>query len=296
MAKAERRRQVQLKRTEKRKARLRRAFEPVQLVENFCTDKDDEIRMADVPERLFDWTTPFHGATTKEFSDEEEEEAVWIMTRIPDVHFEFFTPPPDVGPDDDLEAILQQRQKSVTDSIIYALRFMHKDKFEPDFIKRYRADWITSPAVRDNLYAVMDEDGKWDQMIHAREKVDTILTKISQSAKVDEDTGTEQEDLVKLREDLQTAQARLDETLKQEGDVKEKLKEFADIVAKPNDDDDDEDLFGNDEEEEDEVSQIESWPPRKYTLVNLLLIPDYSFSFRRPKRQGERKRRLLSRT
>jgi transcription elongation factor SPT6 len=257
MAKAERRRQAQLKRAEKRKARLRRAFEPVQLVENFCTDKDDEIRMADVPERLFDWTTPFHGATTKEFSLEEEEEAVWIMSRIPSIQFEFFSPPPDLGPDDDLEAILQQRQKSVTDSIIYALRFMHKDKFEPDFIKRYRADWITSPAVRDNLYAVMDEDGKWDEMIHAREKVDKILTKISSSAKVDEDTGMGQEDLVKLREDLQTAQTKLDDTLKQEGEVKERLKEFDDIVANLNDDDDDDDddLFGNDEEEEDEAKK-----------------------------------------
>jgi len=261
VAKAERRRQMQLKKAEKRKARLRRAFEPVQLVENFCTDKDDEIRMRDAPERFFDWTTPFHGAKTKQFSPEEEEEAVWIMSRTPEIAMEFFSPPPAVGPDDDFEAVLKQRQQSVLDSIVYALRFMHVDKFEPDFIKRYRADWITSPAVRENLYAVMDEDGKWDQTIHARGKVDTILTNMTAATKGDEATGTEEEDVLKLREDLQVAQGKLDETLKQESNVKEQLEEYADVAAKPDDDDDDddEDLFGNDDDDEDEVSQVTAW-------------------------------------
>ena len=257
MAKAERRRLAKLKKAEKRKARLRRAFEPVQLVENFCTEKDDEIRMRDAPERFFDWTTPFHGATTKEISDEEEEEAVWIMGRIPKIATEFFSSPPVLGPEDDFATLLQQSQRSVLDSIIYALRFMHVDKFEPDFIERYRADWVTSQAVRENLYAVMDEDGKWDQMIHARGKVDAILANIIAASKGEQATGAEQENVIALRDELQAAQVKLEETLKQESDVNEQLREFADVEMKTNedDDDDDEDLFGNDDEDgEDEVS------------------------------------------
>ena len=38
---------------EKRKARLRRSFEPVQLAEHFCTDSDDAIRMHDAPKRSY---------------------------------------------------------------------------------------------------------------------------------------------------------------------------------------------------------------------------------------------------
>ena len=45
------------KKADARKARLRRAFEPVQLIEIFCTDRDDKIQLMDAPEWLFDWKT-----------------------------------------------------------------------------------------------------------------------------------------------------------------------------------------------------------------------------------------------
>jgi len=112
-AKREKRRQAKeqrrKKKAEQRKARLRRAFEPVQLIENFCTDRDDLIRSTDAPERFFDWKTPFHGplqqllkyqkdredgnanatATASGKSGigitaEEEMEALWIVQRIPE--------------------------------------------------------------------------------------------------------------------------------------------------------------------------------------------------------------------
>jgi transcription elongation factor SPT6 len=257
MAKAERRKQARLKKAERRKARLRRAFEPVQLVENFCTDKDDEIRMRDAPERFYEWTTPFHGSTTEEIGDEEEEEAMWIMARIPDIATEFFSPPPSLSLTEDLSAALEKRQKAILDSIVHSLRYMHRDKMEPDFIKRYRADYVTSPAVRENLFSIMDEDGKWDQMVHAREKVEGILTAITSDAKKEVEGDAEAENVTKLTEVLQVAQAKLDETLKQESDMKEQLTEFVDLDTNMEDEgDDDEDLFGkdDDDEEENEVS------------------------------------------
>lgn len=259
IAKEERRKQARLKKAERRKARLRRAFEPVQLVENFCTDKDDEIRMRDAPERFFEWTTPFHGSKTEEIGDEEEEEAMWIMARIPDIATEFFSPPPSLSFTEDLSATLEKHQKSILDSIVHALRYMHRDKMEPDFVKRYRADYVTSPAVRENLYAIMDEDGKWDQMVHAREKVEGILTAITSDAKKEEEGEAGQENVIKLTEALQATQAKLDETLKQSSDIKEQLKEFTDLATNMDvEDEDDEDLFGkdDDDEEDDEVSRM----------------------------------------
>ena len=41
--------------------------------------------------------------------------------------------------------------------VIEGLRFLHKDKLEPAFIKRYR----------ENLYKIMDEDAEWDRTINA---------------------------------------------------------------------------------------------------------------------------------
>jgi hypothetical protein len=37
------------------RAALCRAFEPVQLVKNFCTERDEAIRTVDCPERCYDW-------------------------------------------------------------------------------------------------------------------------------------------------------------------------------------------------------------------------------------------------
>ena len=51
----------------------------------------------------------------------------------------------------------------IIESIIRTLRFLHREKLEPEFmfIRRYRADEVTSPSVRDNIYRIMDED-KWN--------------------------------------------------------------------------------------------------------------------------------------
>ena len=41
--------------------------------------------MQDAHKRFYDWTTPFHGSTTEEIGDNEEEEAMWIMASILDI-------------------------------------------------------------------------------------------------------------------------------------------------------------------------------------------------------------------
>ena len=58
LARKERKKNILAKKIAKQKADLRKQFEPVQLVENFCTDRDDEIRQRDAPERFFDWNVP----------------------------------------------------------------------------------------------------------------------------------------------------------------------------------------------------------------------------------------------
>ena len=44
----------------------------------------------------------------------------------------------------------------------------------------------------------MDEDGKWDQMVHACEKVEGILTAIMSDARKEEEGEARQENVIKL--------------------------------------------------------------------------------------------------
>lgn len=247
LARKERRQQKLKAKQEKRKAKLRKAFEPVQLVENFCTDRDDEIRLKDVPERFFDWKVPFHGAPEGDISPEEEEEALWIMNQIPEIRSEY------TAPTEDLEK-MEEQEKSVVHSIAYALRFMHVEKLEPAFIKRYRKDVITSPAVRESLYAIMDEDAEWENMVNAKAKVDAVLEGITRDMQLVVAAGAQVASLAKLEEALATAEQKLEETALQETDIKSELEGIGPIEEKEGDDDDDDELFGDDDD--DNVSAV----------------------------------------
>ena len=253
LAKEERRK----KKTEQRKAKLRRAFEPVQLIENFCTDRDDEIRLADAPERFFDWKTPFHGgqdaATSQALTVQEQQQATWIARRIPDIAAEY-----SLAEAAEINAMQTQDSESKTYAIVAsiakALRFLHNDKFEPEFIRRYRADEVTSPAVRDNLYRVMDEDTEWERILNARAKVESLLDTITQNAESDEALGQDEEFVAKLKEDLKNAQDRLDESVRDEEKKKAEIAALDQDGGGDDGDDDDDDLFGDDDDDNDNES------------------------------------------
>ena len=262
ISKAERRRKARMNKAQKQKAELRKNFEPVQLIENFCTERDDEIRMKDAPERFFDWNIPFHGPAElgATITDEEEEEAMWIMSRVPEISTEFFSPPVH-GHDEDPAEAVEKHQKSILNSIAHALRYMHKENLEPAFIKRYRADIVTSKAVRESLYAVMDEDGEWDRLTNKRSSLEDLLGKISADADGDEAKGAEETNVMELKVQLQAAQEKLEETANEEQELKEEIGKIGDVGG--DDDDDDDDLFGKDDEDEDgdEVSILRMRTP-----------------------------------
>ena len=264
LAKEERRRQHKERAEAKRKAALRRAFEPVQLVENFCTERDDAIRIVDSPERFYDWleaqptTKRMTPNISDEITEEEEEEAFWIMRKIPAIHSEWssFSSPYMSTPGEnamETEEQLEKREREVLSSIVYALRYMRAEKLEPEFIRRYRQDVVSSPAVRSNLYRIVDEDSEWERMTEARSKIENILANESQ-------TNDEGEELFTLRRKLQAAAEKLQRTLEDEERIKVELEEFDKAEgscikegSSNSEDNDDDDLFGDDDEEEDEV-------------------------------------------
>lgn len=290
MAKEARRKERRDRIEKKRKAQLRRAFEPVQLVENFCTERDDAIRMVDAPERYYDWLEAPSGAAGKrraapkladDITEDEEEQAIWIMGNIPAIHSEWFalsstlvTPGEAVPDEEDLE----KKERAILESIIYALRFMKSEKLEPEFIKRYRKDAVSSPAVRDNLYRIMDEDLEWERMTEARSKIESVL--MEESMQVGGEDGAI-EQLVMLKSELKRANEKLERTVKEEEKMKIELEGLEKLAADEkkkddDDDDDDDDLFGDDDDDEaeagkeDKGKQKESLKSHLSTISTLL--------------------------
>ena len=235
LAKAERRRQAMERKAQRRKAQLRKAFEPIQLVENFCTDRDDDIRQSDVPERMYDWKTPFHGSEMQGLNAIEREQAQWISDKIPAIAAEI--------------AANENDRERVLESISNALRYMHRDKLEPAFIKRYRRDYIVSPSVLDNLDLVMDQEADYDRLIGAKQKVEVLLSDITVAANGLESQGADVQKLTVLQEQLDEAQKTLDETATKETQIKHELEALGAA------EDDDDELFGDDDGD-DEVSPL----------------------------------------
>ena len=303
LAREERRRQKRERADAKRKAQLRRAFEPVQLVENFCTEKDDEIRMADCPERYYDWLEGKKKTLIRkvaeigdEFDLEEEEEAMWIMRKISAFSSEIAVvanaaaAASSMGENSMLtdnneeEDAMEKAERTILDSIIYALRYMRGEKLEPEFIKRYRMDIVASPAVRDNLYRIMDEDSEWERMTEARTKIEGVLQSFREE-EVEKNTavggGPEVERAARLKEQFKVAEEKLNDTVEQERKVQEQLDELDKSKGKggdDDDDDDDDDLFGDDDEEDDEAVSFHNGCFSFHFFKFLLLISLFLFN------------------
>ena len=203
------------------------------------------------PERLFDWNTPFHGPSDpsiKAFTADEEEEAAWIVTRIPSIQAEYSAlereslnatgVKMDVdAPDDKIES----EKRKIIESIIHALRYMHRENFEPEFIRKYRKDYVTSSSVQQSLYHIMDEDAEWERILNAKKKVDGILTELVTMAKIDDDLGADEDTVLQLKEQLRIAKEKLDESVGKEEKMKKELKD----LEQGKDEDDDDELFGD---------------------------------------------------
>ena len=236
LEKAERRQKQQQERAKKRKEALRRVFEPVQLVENFCTDRDDEIRATDVPERLFDdmehLANPNAPKTDDPITDEERAHAMWMVNRIPDIKAEYNSAEPYV-------------QETIIDSIVYAFRFMREPQYlEPPFIKRYRRDYVTSNAVKENLYTLFDEDKEFKRIAAGRAKVAELIKTITNEAEGDKSKGADSNRITDLKKSLEAAKRQLDDNEAEITTVK------AELDALSNDEEDDDELFGDDNDKE----------------------------------------------
>jgi transcription elongation factor SPT6 len=246
---------------EKRRALLRRAYEPIVLIENFCTPMDDEIRKKDIPERFQIMTSSSRMAdfdAMEEDADALEERAMWIMAKIPEIATEFFSTTSasdnniNTMQTDEIE--LLKHQKDILESIQCALKYMKQEKLEPEFIRKYRQDYVTSKAVREHLYDVLDQDTEWNKVQLLRVKAENLLANFASTAsKYQLSTTTMQESNNSKEADdaLNIARERLDEAVRQEARASEELKKFQQENQTHLEDEnsDADDLFGESDED-----------------------------------------------
>ena len=138
------------------KAHIRRYFEPVHLVEQLCTPRDEEIRQADLPERLYDLRHQLANANPVQDleaapTEHELEHATWLVHHVPDIA--------------QVHAVATNTIKDeILTSIAMAFRLMQQPRYlEPAFVKLYRQDYVTHAVVCNHLYSLLDADREWQR-------------------------------------------------------------------------------------------------------------------------------------
>uniref|UniRef100_A0A4D5R9G5 Transcription elongation factor SPT6 n=1 Tax=Scolopendra viridis TaxID=118503 RepID=A0A4D5R9G5_SCOVI len=156
-------------------------YEPSELERGHFTDKDNEIRVTDIPERFQLRGEPVTGAE----EDELREEAEWIYK------FAFCTPAISTqdkqSPGEEQTGLFAPSRKgpSTTGKIKEALNFMRNQQFEVPFIAFYRKEYVEPDLNINDLWKVFKWDEKWCQL-QKRKKTMTSLLQNMQQVQCDE--------------------------------------------------------------------------------------------------------------
>lgn len=154
---------------------LRAQFDRDQLISNFCTNLDDEIRRIDRPER-------FQSVLLNRSIPVEEErvtEAAWMAKILAEkIISEGSTP--DVK---DLDSFSLSRELSMP--IQNFLKFVQVDNLEVPFIWTYRKDYLHKIITRQNLWFLYSLDEKWENLYESKSRIFLTLDSLSEAAQSD---------------------------------------------------------------------------------------------------------------
>jgi transcription elongation factor SPT6 len=175
--------EVSQRRSAKKKSRSKNRksifelYEPSELERSHMTEKDDEIRKVDVPERFQLRSIPVTSAE----DDEIEEEAEWIWKQA----FSTSTISIQGADEEDVrQPIAGRKPSSAVPKIREALNFMRKQLFEVPFIAFYRKEYVEPELNINDLWTVFKWDERWCQL-QIRKRNMTRLLKNMQSYQID---------------------------------------------------------------------------------------------------------------
>ena len=142
---------------------VRAMFERSKLIEKFCTERDDELRNTDLPERLQDILP---GRTPPD-SAERREEAKWISAQLADKliyeheglrkfprHFDYRSE--------------HELETSLVEPVDFVLSMMQNERYEAPFIWSYRKDYLHEMMTRKHLWWIQSMDIKWEDIVGRR--------------------------------------------------------------------------------------------------------------------------------
>ncbi|VDI00276.1 transcription elongation factor SPT6 [Mytilus galloprovincialis] len=141
-------------------------YEPTELERGFFTDKDQEIRSADIPERFQLRQIPVKPTEEGEL----EEEAEWIYKQA------FVTTT--VTQQGFMEQDNHGRNHSTVNKIREAINFMRNQQFEVPFIAFYRKEYVEPDLHINDLWKVWHWDEKWTQLRSRKENLIVLFEKM----------------------------------------------------------------------------------------------------------------------
>ncbi|XP_065055472.1 transcription elongation factor SPT6-like isoform X2 [Rhopilema esculentum] len=177
-------------------------YEPSELEKSHLTDKDNEVRVRDIPERFQLRAVPVKLATDIELDDEAEwiYKQAFMQTPISQQNF------PESRDFERRHPAPQLKPVSTIPKIRSALNFMKKELFEVPFIATYRKEYIEPELKVDDLWTIFDFDAKWTQLNGRKQNMKKLFEQMqkyqfelvlkNEDKKVDEHFRTlEQEDI-----------------------------------------------------------------------------------------------------
>ena len=146
-------------------------YEPSELERNHLTEKDNEIRNVDLPERFQLRSIPVSEASEEELNNEAE----WIFRNAFHINT-ISVQNPDADYTDEKHAPIAGRKSvSVVNKIKETLNFIRNKKYEVPFIAFYRKEYVQSDLGINDLWVIYKWDEKWCQLQQRKENIVKLI-------------------------------------------------------------------------------------------------------------------------
>lgn len=182
-------------------------YEPSELERNHLTEKDNEIRNIDLPERFQLRSIP----VTEANDDELKEEAEWIWKNAFDTCTISIQDPDADYKEDKRQPIAGRKSRSKVNKIKDALDFIRNKKNEVPFIAFYRKEYFVPDLNINDLWVIYKWDEKWCQLQQRKKNIVNLIKNMQdyQIQKIinqnDEDNDTSQYSRVINEKDIVSA-------------------------------------------------------------------------------------------
>jgi hypothetical protein len=158
----------QNKKIQKQKSiQLKRNYEPSVLQAQYISDRDDEIRSKDIPERL---QLHIPQDLLDQTDSERQEEAAWISSL--------------------LKNTVSNDPEMVKAAVIMVLEFLQTEKMEIPYVKWYKEEDWKNVLTHSNLWEIYDLVGRWGTFVKQRATADKVCEGVIEGLEREDEDST----------------------------------------------------------------------------------------------------------